>query len=230
MLNLTIELFIIMRWAYNTDLQRLLFGSDHRITWIFNVCCLVRTIELQVRWNIDLMYYPHSIVYYQSYHKGVLQRLLAAINMSSGQCQTLHVKLDPTSNQQDCLGLGMTTLHILACSSVHDLELYRVIVEKYPANLITNDRWGALPLLYAFWGAAPVRSLSSYLRLENQSPYPGGYEFDWTISLWKHWESTLCESIALYWSANQLGVFTKQICNAFGFLLQWNARENEISA
>jgi hypothetical protein len=83
--------------------------------------------------------------------------------MSSSQCQTLHVKLDPTSNQQDCLGLGMTTLHILACSSVHDLELYRVIVEKYPANLITNDRWGALPLLYAFWGAAPAEIIEFLL-------------------------------------------------------------------
>jgi hypothetical protein len=50
----------------------------------------------------------------------------------------------------------MTPLHILACSSVHDLEVYRVIVENYPTNLITEDRWGALPLLYAFWGAAPA--------------------------------------------------------------------------
>jgi hypothetical protein len=39
---------------------------------------------------------------------------------------------------------------------VHDLEVYRIIVEKYPTNLITVDRWGATPLLYAFWGAAPV--------------------------------------------------------------------------
>jgi hypothetical protein len=51
----------------------------------------------------------------------------------------------------------MTPLHILACSSVHDLEVYRVIIEKYPTNLITEDRWGALPLLYAFWGAAPTK-------------------------------------------------------------------------
>ena len=82
----------------------------------------------------------HSLIYYQSYHDGVLQRLLAAINMSSGQRRTLRSKLDPTGNQQDCL--GMTPLHILACSSVHDLELYRLIVAKYPTNLITEDRWG----------------------------------------------------------------------------------------
>jgi hypothetical protein len=50
----------------------------------------------------------------------------------------------------------MTPLHILTCSSVHYLELYCVIVEIYPTNLITEHRWGATPLLYAFWGAAPA--------------------------------------------------------------------------
>jgi hypothetical protein len=81
----------------------------------------------------------HSVVYYQSYNQGVLQNL---------------IMLNPTGTQQDCL--GMTPLHILACSSVHDIKLYRVIIKNYPTNLITEDRWGAIPLLYAFWGAAPV--------------------------------------------------------------------------
>jgi hypothetical protein len=84
----------------------------------------------------------HSSVYVQPYQQGVLQRLITSGN-----------ELDPTGNQQDCL--GMTPLHILACSSVHDLELYCLIIAKYPTNLITEDRWGALPLLYAFWGDAP---------------------------------------------------------------------------
>ena len=119
----------------------------------------------------------HSLIYYQSYHDGVLQRLLAAINMSSGQRRTLRSKLDPTGNHQDCL--GMTPLHILACSSVHDLELYRVIVEKYSMNLITEDRWGALPLLYAFWGAAPTEIIEFLLK-SYQSLYPG-HAFNWTM-------------------------------------------------
>ena len=58
----------------------------------------------------------HRLVYYQSYHQGVLQMLIGVIN--SRQCQ-----LNLTGNQQDCL--GMTPLHILACSSVHDIEVYR---------------------------------------------------------------------------------------------------------
>ena len=102
----------------------------------------------------------HSIVYFQSYHQGVLQHLIAAINMRSGRRRTLPSNLDPTGNQQDCL--GMTSLHILACSSVLNLELYRLIIENYPANLITEDRWGATPLLYAFWGAAPAEIIEFY--------------------------------------------------------------------
>jgi hypothetical protein len=117
----------------------------------------------------------HSIVYYQSFNQGVPQNLIAAINM--GQLWTLRSKLDTTGNEQDCL--GMTPLHILACSSSHDLEIYRLIVERYPANLITEDRWGALPLLYVFWGAAPAEIIQ-FLLESYQTLYPG-YVFNWTM-------------------------------------------------
>jgi hypothetical protein len=99
------------------------------------------------------------------------------MNMRSGQRRTLRNKLDPTGNQQDCL--GMTPLHILTCSSVHDIEVYRLIVEKYPANLITEDSWGALPLLYAFWGAAPAEIIQFLLAIY-QSLYPD-HVFNWTM-------------------------------------------------
>jgi hypothetical protein len=108
----------------------------------------------------------HCIIYYHSYYQGELQHLIPSGN-----------ELDPTGNQQDCL--GMTPLHILACSSVHNLEVYRLIVEKYPANLITEDRWGALPLLYAFWGGAPTEIIH-FLLDSYQSLYPG-HVFNWTL-------------------------------------------------
>jgi hypothetical protein len=107
----------------------------------------------------------HSTVYYQSYHQGVLQNLICAI------------KLDATGNQQDCL--GMTPLHILACSSVHDIEVYHIIIENYPANLITEDRWGASPLLYVFWGNAPTEIIQ-FLLERYQSLYPD-HVFNWTM-------------------------------------------------
>jgi hypothetical protein len=110
----------------------------------------------------------HSSVYSQSYHQGALHRLITSGN-----------ELDPTGNQQDCL--GMTPLHILACSSVHNLEVYRLIIEKYPTNLITVDAWGAVPLLYAFWGDAPT-AIVNFLIDSYQSLYPD-HEFDWTDML-----------------------------------------------
>jgi hypothetical protein len=75
----------------------------------------------------------------------------------------------------------MTPLHILACSSVHDLKLYRLIVENYPANLITEDSWGALPLLYAFWGTAPFEIIQ-FLLESYRSLYPD-HEFNWTMMM-----------------------------------------------
>jgi hypothetical protein len=146
----------------DTDLQ-LLFGSNAEI---------IR--ELQHRFDGLPI---HKIVYYQSYHQGVLQRLIAAINTRSDQCGILRSKLDPTGNQQDCL--GMTPLHILACSSLHNLEVYRLIVENYPANLITEDRWGATPLLYAFWGAAPAEIIQFLLDCYKLL-YPNQV-FNWTM-------------------------------------------------
>jgi hypothetical protein len=157
------DVFIEEDYNVMTDLQQLFGDSNARIIW-----------ELQHRFDGLPI---HRLVYYQSYYQGVLQRLIAAINLRSGQRRTLRSKLDPTGNQQDCL--GMTPLHILACSSVHDIEVYRVIVENYHANLVTEDRWGALPLLYAFWGAAPTEIIE--FLLESYQTLNPGYEFNWTI-------------------------------------------------
>ena len=99
------------REGIDTDLY-LLFGSEEHIIW-----------ELQLRFDGLPI---HGLVYYLSFNQGVLQKLIAAINLD--QCRTLHNMLHPTGNLRDCL--GMTPLHILACSSVHDLELYRVVVEN----------------------------------------------------------------------------------------------------
>jgi hypothetical protein len=134
---------------YRTDLM-ILFGDME--------ADIIR--ELKHRFDGLLI---HKLVYYQTYNQGMLL--------------VLHSQLDPTGNNQDCL--GMTPLHILACSSVHDLEVYRVIIENYPANLITEDRWGATPLLYAFWGAAPDEIIQ-FLVDSYQLLYPG-HQFNWTM-------------------------------------------------
>jgi len=121
----------------------------------------------------------HSKMYYISYYNQMTLediRNLIEIGQNGG--------LDPSGLQQDCL--GMTPLHILACSTVQRLELYQLIVDKYPANLIVEDAWGAIPLMYAIWGDAP-NEIVQFLVNSYQSLYPD-HEFDWNdmvITLWR---------------------------------------------
>jgi hypothetical protein len=150
----------------NADIGDNIFAGRRDATEQYDLQLLFRSDieairELQHRFDGLLI---HRILYYQSYHEGVLQNLAA-------------IQLDATGNQQDCL--GMTPLHILACSSAHNIEVYHLIVEKYPTNLITEDRWGTLPLLYAFWGAAPAEIIQ-FLLESYQSLYPD-HVLNWTM-------------------------------------------------
>jgi len=117
----------------------------------------------------------HKMIYYQSYNNVTLDQLTNALDMRSGQRRSARTKLDQTGNKPDCL--GMTPLHILACSTVQNIDLYKVLVHKYPENLVAEDRWGAVPLLYAIWGGAPVE-IVRYLVESYKSLYPD-YELNW---------------------------------------------------
>ena len=79
-------------------------------------------------------------------------------------------------NNQDCL--GMTPLHILACSSTHNIELYECIVAiSTPEGLITEDKWGCPPILYAIWGDAP-HEIVELLIDRQKSAFPN-HALDW---------------------------------------------------
>ena len=110
----------------------------------------------------------HKMLYYQSYQPVTLDQLTAATNKMG--------KLDSTGNQQDCL--GMTALHVMACSTVQDLALYQELVEKYPETLIAEDKWGAIPLLYSVWGDAPS-GVITFLGEKYHSLYQN-HDFNWT--------------------------------------------------
>jgi len=118
----------------------------------------------------------HKMIYYQSYNNISVDQLNNATNMRSNQRRSLRSKLNTTGSQQDCL--GMTPLHILACSTVQNIELYKVLVTKYPETLVTEDRWGAVPLLYAIWGNAPDEIIQ-YLVETYKSIHPN-HMFNWT--------------------------------------------------
>jgi hypothetical protein len=113
-------------------------------------------------------------MYYMSYHNTITaEEILNMIIIG------MNGELDPTGFQQDCL--GMTPLHIMACSIVHSLELYKLMIDKYPTNLIVVDAWGAIPLLYAIWGDAPSEVIELLIN-SYQSLYPD-YDFNWNDML-----------------------------------------------
>jgi len=102
----------------------------------------------------------HKMLYYQSYDQSITGN-----NFD-----------DPSIKQQDTL--GMTPLHILACSTKQNIDLYKILIERHPESLITQDKWGALPLLYAVWSKAS-NSIVELLVQSYKSIFPN-YVFNWT--------------------------------------------------
>ena len=106
----------------------------------------------------------HKMLYYQSYCREKDTR------------SKLH---DPSIKHQDTL--GMTPPHILACSTVQNIEVYKVLIEKHPESLITEDKWGAVPLLYAVWSHANSETVQLLVQ-SYKSIFPN-YEFNWTTMM-----------------------------------------------
>ena len=118
----------------------------------------------------------HKMIYYQSYNNMTVDQLSSALDKRSGHRRSPRMTLDQPGNKQDCM--GMTPLHVLACSSIQSIELYKSLVTKYPENLVVEDGWGDVPLLYAVWSDAPMEILQ-FLVESYKSLYPN-YELDWT--------------------------------------------------
>jgi len=108
----------------------------------------------------------HKTCYYQSYHdnKTTLQNLKRKIN-----------QLNVSGKQRDCL--GMTSLHILACSTNPTIEMYRLLIDKFPETLIMKDKWGDIPLLYAVWCNASTEVLD--LLVKSYKTLHPDYEINW---------------------------------------------------
>mmetsp|Transcript_14360 Transcript_14360/g.26109 ORF Transcript_14360/g.26109 Transcript_14360/m.26109 type:complete len:127 (-) Transcript_14360:657-1037(-) len=91
-------------------------------------------------------YHPH-----QSMGTTILENLREEVNKYA-TTETIH---------QDCLGI--TPLHIVACSGKHDIELYKFLVGKCPVALITKDKWSETPLAYTFFSEVPLDVLDFLL-------------------------------------------------------------------
>lgn len=126
----------------------------------------------------------HKACYFRSHEDGsaVMRNLRREINPWSSRFPG---QLNLTGRQRDCL--GMTPVHILACSTTHDVEMYQLLVGKYPETLIMKDKWGDTPLLYAAWCNVPEEILQ--FLAESYKTYHPGYELDWAGMI-----TTLCRA------------------------------------
>ena len=117
----------------------------------------------------------HKICYYHSYHdtSDVLSNMMKVIYPKS--TRTRCGKLNDTGKSRDVL--GMTPLHILSCSSKHSLEMYQLLVEKYPETLVTKDLSGDIPLLYVFW-CNDSKEIIAFLAESYKTKYPD-YALRW---------------------------------------------------
>ena len=99
----------------------------------------------------------HKICYYQSYHptETVMQNLKREINPWTAN---ILGQLNASGKEQDCL--GMTPLHILACSTQQNVEMYRLMIEKYPEALIMKDKWEIYPSCMQFGAILPWMSFN----------------------------------------------------------------------
>ena len=109
-------------------------------------------------------------------------------NVVSRMSDISETPLDTTNvvhSNQDCL--GMTPLHILACSSKQNLDLYRFVIASHPNSLITKDKWGCIPILYAIWGDAP-EEITQFLLTIHKTTFPN-HILDWDLMI-----ETLCRA------------------------------------
>ena len=65
----------------------------------------------------------------------------------------------------------------MTCSATHCLEMYQLLVEQYPDNLIAKDICEQIPLIYAIWCGAPSEVVE-FLAKSYKVNYPE-YVFDW---------------------------------------------------
>ena len=107
----------------------------------------------------------HKACYYHSYHDASttmekIGSLMIANNDSTTTTTTTTSATNPPGgSDRDCL--GMTPLHILACSKRQDYDLYVFLRENFDPIMrryyTTEDRWGCIPLFYALLGDVPRR-------------------------------------------------------------------------
>jgi hypothetical protein len=109
----------------------------------------------------------HELCYY--YHQGYNN------NPSTLEKLTEILAEDSTDGNQGDI-FGMTPLHIAALSAQPNLELLRVLLQRYPKTMLVKDEWGNLPLNYAIRSDTPVEAVKLLVEAqEMEFPDEGPY-------------------------------------------------------
>lgn len=140
------------------------FDVDEELSRLLNVDCTVDM--LKDRFD-DLPI--HRLCFYHSHqsveNNNTFEVLKDLVKQLPGHCAKV-----------DCL--GMTPLHILSCSAMHDIRLYKCIMEDNPNVLLVRDKWGETPLAYMFLSEAPkeifLYVLNSYGSMCDAMPFDFG--------------------------------------------------------
>jgi hypothetical protein len=133
----------------------------------------------------------HRICYYHSHDPAEV-----AIRNLSSELGTQSSSISRASRGNiDCV--GMTPLHILACSTKHHLDMYQMLISRYPEHLIIEDVWHDIPLLYLLWGQAPPHIVEFVAN--SMIEYQHEYIIDWGKMI-----ETLCTGLAPFASIDYL--------------------------
>ena len=154
----------------------------------------------------------HRTCYYHSHDSAEV----AICNLSAELGAQSSSMSRASRGETDCI--GMTPLHILACSTKHHMALYELILRRYPDHLIVEDVWGEIPLLYALWGRAP-RNIVEFLATSMKEYHPT-YNINWEKMV-----GTLCTGLAPIASVEYLIEMNRSLFPTFQLLqdIDWNS-------
>ncbi|EJK59391.1 hypothetical protein THAOC_20398, partial [Thalassiosira oceanica] len=130
----------------------------------------------------------HELLYRQCHlpEDEALERLRIATSGRSGSRSLRAAAGSRTESGARRDGMGMTCLHVLACSSRQTEDMHRLLAERYPEAVCAKDSWGALPVHYALYSGASEEIVdflltSHYLEFLElfDPPVPDVEEVDW---------------------------------------------------
>ena len=121
----------------------------------------------------------HELLYRQCHlpEDEALERLRIAVSGRSGSKSLRRAAAGARTESmapRDCM--GMTCLHVLACSSRQTVDMHRLLAERYPEVVYAKDYWGALPVHYALYSGAPEEIVNFLMNFHSNRGWRACFE------------------------------------------------------